>query len=175
MRFSFGKRSMLGLVAGAIMTIGVAAPAFAGPVTSNSQTVSVTANNQPALTFTTVSGPAVPFGPLDPANACATPTNGSSFKVESNRSYTGTVRAAASVATGTSDIPVTQLFWSHTTQGPATCAAPSVAFATTASLWTSGLATNGTTISDTFALKVFYTNTDGNVDMTLTYLVSQGS
>jgi hypothetical protein len=168
-----GKRTILGLVAGALMTLGVAAPAFAAaPVTSDSHDVAVTASNQSALVFTITSGSTVPFGSLDPATPCATPSNGTGFQIKSNRAYTGTVKAVAATSAGHSDIPVTQLHWTH--GAGATCASTAFTGAATADTWfTSRAATADDSFSDSYALAVTYTNTDGSVDITLTYAVSQ--
>jgi hypothetical protein len=165
-----GKRTILGLVAGALMTLGVAAPAFAAPPTSDTHDVAVTASNQAALVFTIVGTNSVGFPALDPATPCATASNAISFNVKSNKSYAGTVKAATT-ASNTSGIPVTQLHWSFAT---ADCTSTAFTGNATADTWFgSRPATNSDSFSNSYALDVLYTNNPGAVDMTLTYSVSQ--
>jgi hypothetical protein len=188
MNLGIGKRSLLGLVAGAIMTLGVAAPAFAsnGAIPqSDTGTVNVSGTNNSAITLS-ISNGNISFNTIDPSTVtCAPSQGGPTFTIKSNRTWTGSVAAAdtvvSSVDQNTSLIPRNQLYWSHAT---ANCGSGSgdVQFGSDGSSaqWasgghTSGLTTDGGQFTDTYSLSLNFSNNPGNVAFTLTYTVTQGT
>lgn len=170
MNLGIGKRSLLGLAAGALMTLGVAAPAFA-TVLNTDQTVTVSGSDAATLVFTIDTG-SVGLPTLDPATPCAIATNVVKFDIKSNLPYSGSVNASKA---GTSDMPVTQLHWMRdTTFGTQSAGCGSTAFASGANTWFASQArTADDNFSNSYALDVLYTNGPGTVSMALVYNVTQ--
>jgi hypothetical protein len=179
MNLSIGKRSLLGLVAGALMTLGVAAPAFASAqTTSGTVTVSGTDNATLVFTIDGSTSSAISFSALnqEACNAAVAPV---AFHIESNMSYTGDTYVSSS--TGISDIAPSQLHWARgTLAAPVAASCTANGFATTAYIapqapqwFTTHGATNDDSFTNSYALQVNYANTPGSVDMTITYAVAQ--
>jgi hypothetical protein len=181
MNLGIGKRSLLGLAAGCLMTLGVAAPSMAA-TTGN---VSVSGANQGNLVLTITTNPAsVGFGNVDPlgtadgtnntvlstddglgSGSCYRAGNTISFNVQSNRTYNGTVTAASSNSS-----PLNQLFWADGTG--ATCASTVFVDSSATPNWIINAgATGGQSYTDSYALHVSWTN-EISPSYTLTYSVS---
>lgn len=183
MGFALTKQRVLGIVGAGLLSLGLAIPAMAA---NSSGTVTVSGVNKTHLTFTindtnaADSTASVGFGDIDPNGlgtgtpntngACFAAANSVAFKVKSNLPYSGTVGATAETGDDYSDVPVSQLYWSDTT---ANCA--STAFSASGQWFTERSPNGNDAFSNTYALQVNWANTPGDVDMTLTYAVSQAA
>lgn len=177
MVFGNSKRAILGLAAGVVMSLGLVAPTLA-----DNGTVAVTGSNGAKLIFTigntvvssnTSSGETVAFGSIDPSgglSGCFQGDHQVSFSIKSNRSYSGDVGAVAATTSGHSDIPVSQLYWKRNAAADCTT---STAFSASGTWFGPHASTANDSFTNGYALQDLWTNTDGTVDMTLTYTVTQ--
>lgn len=193
MAMGLTKRSLLGLVAGAVMSLGLVMPTLAVEVDGG--TVEVDGNNTAKL-IVSISTDGIDFGTINPdgldsvgttdfldpagAGAAYVANTGVTVTIQSNLPWIGKI--AAEENSGTSlNMTLANLRYTHAdgdSGSPATSyaeatGAPSIAFDTVAQDWDAGSATQSEAHTDHYALRVDWTNNPGTFSTVVTYSVTQ--
>ncbi len=171
-----------------MLALAIALAAASKPAsaqTTASGTVDVSASNAATITLT-LDATTVPFGEVSPDGSAGTgdvSTTGGSFyirdsavgaAVNSNASWTGTVKASANSGTST-DMPLAQLRWSKAAMS---ATAKGTSFSTTADntafVGATAASAGEFTYDFNYGLDVLYLNDPGTFATTATYTVTQG-